>query len=83
MAGARVLAVRERQVPAEARTPYFATVRERTARAQAARAHFWVFEHDTDPGRFLEFTEGASADAVRALLDGAPADGLWREFQGE
>ncbi len=82
MAGARVLAVRERQVPAGERGPYLAAIPERSARAAAARAHFWVFEHHTESGRFLEFTEGVSAEAVAALLDGAPPDSLWREIQG-
>jgi hypothetical protein len=66
--GARVLAVRERQLPDEARAP--------------AGPHFWVFQHHTEAGRFLEFTEGATAEAVAALLDGAAADDLWHEVQG-
>jgi hypothetical protein len=80
--GGRVLAVRERQLPAEARAPYLATLPERRTRAAEARAHFWVFQHHSEAGRFLEFTEGASAEAVAALLDGAAADDLWHEVQG-
>lgn len=82
MAPGRVLAVREHRLPGEERALYLASVAARRVRAQAARAHFWVFEHHSEAGRFLEFTEAASPEAVAALLDGAPADGLWHEVQG-
>ncbi|MBU6364692.1 MAG: hypothetical protein KJT01_00645 [Gemmatimonadetes bacterium] len=82
MAPGRVLAVRERRLPGEERAPYLAGLAGRRERARAANAHFWVFEHHHEAGRFLEFTEAASPEAVAALLDGAPADGLWHEVQG-
>jgi len=48
----------------------------------AVPAHFWVFEHADDRGRFVEFTEAAGEEQIAALHErDMPAD-IWREVQG-
>lgn len=79
---ARVLAIQERVVALAEREAYFASLAKRQARAAAVPAHFWVFEHATESGRFVEFTEAASDDAIAAAQEGDQAAGLWREVQG-
>ncbi|MES2522361.1 MAG: hypothetical protein V4617_06675 [Gemmatimonadota bacterium] len=83
---ARLLVFAERRVDLEARPAYLADVRARQATAAASGAHFWVFEHAGESGRFVEFTEGGSEEAVR-LVAGTSGDdhaplALWREVQG-
>jgi len=78
----RVLSMAERRVDGAAREEYLATLASRRAAAATAQAHFWVFEHASDRGRFVEFTEAASDDAI-ALSRGHDApESLWREVQG-
>jgi hypothetical protein len=78
----RALRIHERQVPDAERADYLAALPVRKARAAAVPAHFWVFEHATERGRFVEFTEAAS-EADLAAADGrASADDVWREVQG-
>ncbi|WP_411280175.1 hypothetical protein [Gemmatimonas sp.] len=79
---ARVLAMQERVVASEEREAYLATLENRRARAAAVPAHFWVFEHATESGRFVEFTEAASDDAIAAVHERGETPGLWREVQG-
>jgi len=71
-----------RRVSLVARDAYLAALPERRARASAVPAHFWVFEHATDPERFVEFTEAASSELLAAALDPDPASDVWREVQG-
>ena len=79
---ARVLAMQERVVALVEREAYVASLVDRRARAAAVPAHFWVFEHATESGRFVEFTEAASDDAIAAAHEGDTSAGLWREVQG-
>ncbi len=79
---ARVLAMQEVVVASAERDAYLAGLVTRRARAKAVPAHFWVFEHATDSGRFVEFTEAASDDAIAAAQEDGQAPGLWREVQG-
>ncbi len=79
---ARVLAMQERVVAPADRGAYLASLGRRRARAAAVPAHFWVFEHATESGRFVEFTEAASDDAIAAARDDGQTPGLWREVQG-
>ncbi|WP_309672931.1 hypothetical protein [Gemmatimonas sp.] len=79
---ARVLAMQERLVAPVEREAYMAHVAIRRARAAAVPAHFWVFEHATESGRFVEFTEAASDDAIAAAHEPDQTPGLWREVQG-
>ncbi|HYW30759.1 MAG TPA: hypothetical protein VE869_04565 [Gemmatimonas sp.] len=82
----RLLAFGVRRIDADARSVYLADVRRRQAAAAAAGAHFWVFEHDSKSGRFVEFMEAASEAALRDFMAGAGYEGaslaLWREVQG-
>jgi len=78
----RVLSMTERRVDGNARAAYIAALQTRRDSATAVHAHFWVFEDMVEQGRFMEFTEAASDDAIRlASGDNAPMV-LWREVQG-
>ncbi len=79
---ARVLAMQERVVASVEREAYLASLVHRRARAAAVPAHFWVFEHATESGRFVEFTEAASDEAIAAVHEGGQVPGCWREVQG-
>ena len=78
----RVLSMVERQVKAEQRSGYLAGLAATRAAASAAHAQFWVFENEQEPGRFVEFTEAASAEHVAATHGGVLPASLWREVQG-
>jgi len=82
----RLLTFAEQHVTVGKREQYLASVGARRLVAASLGANFWVFEHATEHGRFVEFTEGGSEDAVRGV-HGAPDHGtaplaLWREVQG-
>jgi hypothetical protein len=79
---ARVLAMRECEVTPEQRSAYLASLAVRRARAAALSVHFWVFEHATESGRFVEFMEAANEDAIAALQEDGQPPALWREVQG-
>ena len=79
---ARVLAFVERRVSPLERAAYLASVDARRRIASAARGHFWVFEHEDEPGRFVEFTEAADATDVATVHDGVLPAPLWREVRG-
>ena len=79
---ARVRAMQERVVAPAERGAYLASLDRRRARAAAVPAHFWVFEHATESGRFVEFTEAASDEAIAAAHEVGQTPGLWREVQG-
>lgn len=78
----RALHMQERHVADVARAAYLTTVEARRTQAVSVRAHFWVFEHATESGRFVEFTEAASADDLATLIGGDAARDSWRELQG-
>ncbi|MCE2902372.1 MAG: hypothetical protein ACK6DP_09790 [Gemmatimonas sp.] len=78
----RALRIDERQVPEAERADYLAALPARKARAAAVPAHFWVFEHATDRGRFIEFTEAASEAHLAAAQGLEQAGDCWREVQG-
>ena len=78
----RLLAVGEQHVALAERDSYLASLAERRASAAAAGLNFWVFEHATEPGRFIEFTEGADAEAIRRRHGADPTLPLWQEVQG-
>jgi len=77
-----VLAFVERRIALGEREAYLEGVNARRQVASAARAHFWVFEHDDEPGRFVEFTEAGSATDVATVHDGVLPAPLWREVPG-
>ncbi len=79
---ARVLAMTECRIDPSVRHEYLAGIPARVQAAALAGAHFWVFEHAGQGGRFLEFTEGGSDDIVRAASGAESSSGLWREVKG-
>ncbi|MBP6774316.1 MAG: hypothetical protein KA154_15070 [Gemmatimonadaceae bacterium] len=79
----RVLTIVERHVPDAGRAAYLTGVESRRQQAAANHAHFWVFEHDDEPGRFVEFTEGGAASDIAAVHDGVLPAPLWRAVQGD
>jgi hypothetical protein len=79
---ARVLSMLECVVTPEQRSAYLASLAMRRARAAAVPVHFWVFEHATESGRFVEFMEAANDDAIAALQEDGQPPALWREVQG-
>lgn len=78
----RLLAMVECRVAPSDRQHYLASLDARTKAAAAFGAHFWVFEHDAESGRFVEFTEAGSASAIRAASGSTPPADLWREVKG-
>ena len=79
----RVLSMVERQVTSAQRSAYLSGLAATRAAASAAHAHFWVFENEQEPGRFVEFTEAADAASVASVHGGVvPNRALWREVQG-
>lgn len=80
---ARALHMRECHIQVEARAAYLESVAERRTRAAALQAHFWVFEHAGESGRFLEFTEAKHEDDLVSLVGPEAAHNRWREIQGE
>jgi len=72
MSARRTLLMAERVVPASDRAQYVVALRETQARCEAAGVHFWVFEHERDHSRYLEFVETKDAATLDALgLDSA------------
>lgn len=78
----RALHMQERHIAEPVRAAYLASLEARRTHAVSVRAHFWVFEHATEPGRFVEFTEAASADDLATLVGTDAAQNSWRELQG-
>ncbi len=78
----RLLSMAERRIDSADRATYLAALGPRRASAASAQAHFWVFEHATEDGRFVEFTEAASANAISEACGHTAPDSLWREVQG-
>lgn len=79
---ARVLSMQEQRIATADRAAYLAALPERRQRAAAVQAHFWVFEHAGDPGRFVEFTEAASEGMLATASGSDATPDVWREVQG-
>ena len=73
----------ERRVPPSERGAFLTALSARRDAAQSYRAHFWVFEHAEDAGRFVEFTEAADEASVTAAHVGDLSASLWREVQSD
>jgi hypothetical protein len=58
--------MQERVVPDAERPAYLAAMADRRARAAELQVHAWVFEHARDSGRFVEFLEAGSVEALTA-----------------
>lgn len=65
------------------REEYIGTLSSRRDAATAHNVRFWVFENTDEPGRFIEFTEAASAVALTTFADGTLHAPIWREVQGD
>ncbi len=75
MSTPRVLLVTERTVSAPERTGYLAALRDTKARCADAGVQFWVFTHEQDDTRFLEFAETKDGARLASLgLDTPPAE---------
>jgi len=80
---ARALTIVERHVSEVERTEYLAALPQRKQRAAAVPAHFWVFEHASERGRFIEFTEAGGVSELAKVHGQDMTDHSWREVQGE
>ena len=78
----RTLTIVERRVNEAERAEYLAALPVRRQRAAAVPAHFWVFEHTTERGRFVEFSEAPGEDQLRALHGTEIPGDRWCEVQG-
>lgn len=67
----RCLVMAERVVTQADRASYLESLAVRRESAAAASAHFWVFEDVKKPGRFLEFIEAGSEDALARAIEAA------------
>ena len=76
-----MLTMVERRVSADDRATFLQAVATRRRAADALRAHVWVFEHSTEVGRFVEFTEAASVDDIASVCDSAAPATIWREVR--
>jgi len=80
---ARSLHMVERVVPADGRAAYLAQLARRREQAVAVQAHFWAFEHAGEAGRFVEFTEAPSDEALAVACGFAegPVNDRWTEVR--
>lgn len=81
MSEARTLLVTERTVAPESRARHVELLTTRRAQCAAVGAHFWAFEHDTEPGRFLEFVESREAAVLDALVLDESRSTRWRSVE--
>ena len=80
MSDARRLWIRSRTVQTGRRSAYRDAAIAAGVTASRLGAHCWVFEVDGGEGRFIEFVEGPSDEAVAAVLE--EADGSLRRAAG-
>jgi hypothetical protein len=62
----RALTIERSKVARHERDAYFAGLRQRRDRLNAAACNFWVYEDPGDPGLFVEFTEARDAETLVA-----------------
>lgn len=79
---ARALSIQEKQISDSDRETYLAAIPERAAAAVAVQSHFWVFEHATERGRFVEFHETPDAESLGRLLGSDSVPEHWCEVRG-
>lgn len=80
---ARALSIQEKQVSDSERSDYLAAIPQRSANAVAAKSHFWVFEHASERGRFVEFHETPDAQTLQQLLESSSVPEHWCEVRGD
>lgn len=84
----RVLVMSVRVIHRLDRAGYLSTLVARRERAAAASANFWVFEQQECEGRFLEFIEAGSGEALAmaiehiAEFDESVIPDVWKEVGG-
>lgn len=82
MSEGRVLQMAERLVPETERSVYLASLAARRVAHEAVGVHFWVFEHATIPGRFVEFAEARDGARLDLVADPSPAvTSRWRAVE--
>lgn len=54
-----------RPAPEGGRSAALAHFRQARDAARAAQVNYWVFEHESSPGRWVEFVEAADAGRLR------------------
>lgn len=81
MSEARTLLVTERTVAPESRARHVELLAARRAHCTAVGAHFWAFEHDTQPGRYLEFVETRDGAVLDALALDESGSTRWRSVE--
>jgi len=81
MSEARTLLVTERTVALESRARHLELLAARRARCAAAGAHFWAFEHDREPGRYLEFVETRRDTVLDELALDESGSTRWRSVE--
>ena len=78
----RALTIVERRVSDAERAEYLAALSPRKQRAAEVPAHFWVFEHADERGRFVEFSEADGDEQIASLHEPDVSPPIWREVQG-
>jgi hypothetical protein len=79
---ARVLHMTERRVADADRITYLAAVAARRAECAAHGLQSWLFEHEAEPGRFVEFVEGRDRTALDRVLAGPETTvSVWRSVE--
>lgn len=82
MSEGRLLQMAERTVPDTERSAYLASLAARRAAYGSAGVQFWVFEHATTPGRFVEFAEARDGSRLDLVSDAAaPPGSRWRAVE--
>jgi hypothetical protein len=81
MSGARTLLVTERTVAPEGRAQHVEALATRRAHCLAAGAQFWAFEHESEPGRYVEFVEAREPSVLDALALDEARSTRWRSLE--
>lgn len=81
MSDARTLLVTERTVAPESRARHLELLTARRAQCTTVGAHFWAFEHESDPGRYLEFVETRDGAVLDALALDDAGSTRWRSVE--
>jgi len=81
MSGARTLLVTERTVAPDGRARHVEALVARRDQCLAAGAQFWAFEHESEPGRYLEFVEVRRSEQLDALALDDAGSTRWRSVE--
>ncbi len=81
MSRSRTLLVTERRITALERAEYMSGLVRKRAKCARAGVQFWVFEHDQESHRFLEFVEAKDSLLLDALELDVPPATRWRAVE--